>query len=139
LAPWADVHNADNTNGPADSDVTTATVGTDNATTTNGPTGLWRGAENAESLGAENSESLDANSESLGTTFKPNRMMNLLKDRLGKHRWWNAPLRNPTQTAIRRFLNSPQIPLASDFTKSIESWNQHKNDFLNKLNNGDLS
>jgi len=64
-------------------------------------------------------------------------MMNLLKDRLGKHRWWNAPLRNPTQTTIRRFLNSPQIPLASDFTKSIESWNQYKNNFFNKLNNGD--
>jgi len=56
--------------------------------------------------------------------------MNILKDRLGKSAWWNSPIKNPTQTVIRRFLNSPASSLSSDFTKSVEDWNKNKTNLL---------
>ena len=30
-----------------------------------------------------------------------------MKDRLGKAKWWNQPLSNPTQNAFRRFQREP--------------------------------
>lgn len=30
-----------------------------------------------------------------------------MKDRIGDHRWWNRPGKNPTQTRYNRFLKKP--------------------------------
>ena len=39
-----------------------------------------------------------------------------MKDRLGKAKWWNAPIKNPTQTRYLRFLKTPTGKLKSQFT-----------------------
>lgn len=68
-------------------------------------------------------------------------MINLTQDKLEKKRWKNLPIKNPTQTDVRRFLNNPAVKLESDFTRGAEEWNKFKKelfDLFNKFKRGEL-
>ena len=45
-----------------------------------------------------------------------------MKDRIGKQRWDNLPLKNPTQTRYNRFRTGPQGEFKSGFTDAIEGF-----------------
>ena len=44
-----------------------------------------------------------------------------MKDRLGKHDFWNQPIKNPTQNKYTRFLNMPEGELKSKYWHITES------------------
>jgi len=46
-----------------------------------------------------------------------------MKDRLERHRFWNVPPRNPTQTRYVRFLKMPGGKLKTRFTNIQDSFN----------------
>jgi len=45
-----------------------------------------------------------------------------MKDRIGKQRWENLPLKNPTQTRYNRFRTGPQGELKSGFIDAVEGF-----------------
>ena len=46
-----------------------------------------------------------------------------MKDRLGKSRWINQPVANPTQSIFRRFIRVPESGLA-DRLKDSKAWDK---------------
>ena len=45
-----------------------------------------------------------------------------MKDAIGQNMFWNLPVRNPTQTAFRRFAKVPHGVMRSAFSDSQESF-----------------
>jgi len=52
-----------------------------------------------------------------------------MKDRLGRAKWWNQPLSNPTQNAFRRFQREPG---GEWFDKGIRDSERRFKTILNK-------
>ena len=45
-----------------------------------------------------------------------------MRDRLGKAKMWNLPLRNPTQNIYRRFVRTPQAGLEDRLADYKRGW-----------------
>ena len=47
-----------------------------------------------------------------------------MKDLLGKHRWDNRPIKNPTQTRFLRFRKGPRGEIQSSFSDAVKGFNK---------------
>ena len=53
-----------------------------------------------------------------------------MRDRLGKAKMWNLPLRNPTQSTYVRFVRQPQAGLPDMLADYKRGWDDIKNTAL---------
>ena len=50
-----------------------------------------------------------------------------MRDRLGKHKWVNLPIVNPTQNVFRRFVKTPGTGLPDYFGDLKKEWKRIEN------------
>jgi len=55
-----------------------------------------------------------------------------MKDSLKRNKFWNSPMKNPTQNMFRRFMKTPKGKMTSQFQQLGEEFKKNRFD-LNKF------